>query len=97
MDATGYENLPGQRKEAPALKFLCSVVEQGQLLSEHLGRSSRGTLTSGRQMPCFGVSVAALCVILVFLLRSGRMIGIDSPVQGAQYQPESWRWRSLEK
>lgn len=38
-----------------------------------------------------------LCVILVVLLRRGRMSGIDSPVQGAQYQPESWRWRSLEK
>lgn len=97
MDATGDENLPGQRKEAPALKFLRSVVEQGQLLSEHLGRSSHETLTSGQQMPCFSVSVSALCVILIFLLRSGRMIGIDFPIQGAQYQPESWRWRSLEK
>ena len=48
-------------------------------------------------MPCFSVSVSALCVILIFLLRSGRMIGIDFPIQGAQYQPESWRWRSLEK
>ena len=84
-------------KKPQPLKFLCSVVEQGQLLSEHLGRSSRETQTAGQQMPCLGVSVSALCVILVVLLRRGRMIGIDSPVQGAQYQPESWRWRSLEK
>ena len=49
-------------KKPQPLKFLCSAVEQGQLLSEHLGRSSRETLTSGQQMPCFGVPVSALRV-----------------------------------
>lgn len=48
-------------KKPQPLKFLYSAVEQGQLISEHLGRWSRETLTSG-QVPRFGLSVSVLPV-----------------------------------
>lgn len=35
--------------------------------------------------------------LFVFLLTSGKMIDSDSTLQGCWYQPEPYRWQSLEK